>query len=710
MIKKKNPNPYFENILWILFAIIAGFISEGYCMVVGRDVGLGELVKNVFSYINIWRLIFFEVMYLVALATVYISNRKGFKLLDFIYNKRYFIALVILVLCMIFQISGSSIGCWEDVLGYNTDRGILAGTSRAIRSDEWAVFTPMALGQVNNGFEYKNDNLRGGYPTDMFIIYGQPVKDISMIFRITQIGYLLFGAGAGLSFYWCFRFIALFMASFEFLMLITNKNKRLSFIGAIIILFSPTIQWWYSTNALIEMIVSSEIGLVLFDKYFKEENFKLRTLYMAIIFVCIGTFILTFYPAWMVPIAYIFLPTLIWIIIENRKNIKITKQDVISFIIILLVFAGLMLRIFYKSWDTIITTLNTAYPGKRVILERGSPSVYVGFLMNSLFTIVTSFDNPCDMAVMMDFWPVALILLGIYVLKEKKSDIFVTLSLIAVLILNGYYLLCAPEWIAKISLLSKSWYGRIYQVSGLLNIFILFRILSNTEFKFKKVWAIIISGIVSILCVLVAKYYYPEKITLIIASALLLVFTFMFYIILRYTENKKMFTWGILIFMLVTGGLVNPVRSGINLVYEDPLLNAIEQINNEDEGLWALIEIGLPEINLPNVAKAKTLNSTSVYPNLELWKKIDENNQYEEIYNRYAHIFITLIPNNEETSFELLAPDVIRVFIRYEDIQKLGVNYLVRGAKLPELEETDEINLQEKYKDENYVIYKVIYN
>ena len=708
-MKKKTPNPYLENILWTIFVIVAGFVSEVYCMVAGRDVGLGELARNFFSYIKIGRLIFFEIIYIGALLTVYITNRKGFKLLDFIYRKRYWIAAIVLIICTVFQISGSSIGCWEKVLGYNTDRGILAGTSRSIRSDEWAVFTPMALGQTVNGFKYMNNNLRGGYPTDMFIIYGQPVKDISMIFRVTQIGYLLFGAGAGLAFYWCFRFIALFMASFEFLMLITKKNKRLSLVGAIVILLSPTIQWWYSTNCLIEMIISAEIALVLFDKFFKEENYKLRILYIAIIFICIGTYALTFYPAWMVPVAYIFLPFLIWIILENRKNIKFTKSDIISFVVIALIFAGLMGRILSKSWDTIITTLNTAYPGKRVLLEKGSPVAYVGFIVNSLLTIVTSFDNPCDMSVMMDFWPIALILLAIYVLKEKKKDILVTLSLIFVLILNAYYLFSAPEWLAKISLLSRSWYGRIYQVFGLLNIFILFRILSNTEFKFKKIWAIIISVLVSGICVLGAKYYYSAKISLVMAGTLFAVFTLVFYSILRYTENRKMFTWVIVIFMLVIGGLVNPVRSGINLVKDDPLLNAIEKINSEEEGLWSLIEIGLPEINLPNVAGARTLNSTSVYPNLELWKKIDKENKYEDIYNRYAHIFITLVPNEEETKFELLAPDVIRIFIRYDDLKVLGVNYLVRGAKLPKMEKTNQINLEEKYKDENYIIYKVNY-
>lgn len=609
---------------------------------------------------------------------------------------------------MLFKISGSSIGAWENVLGYNTDKGLLAGISRPIRSDEWAVSTPMALAQEVNNYQYTNNNLRGGAESDMFIVYGQPVRDISIIFRIFHIGYILFGSGIGLSFYWCARFLALFLASFEFLMLITNKNKRLSFVGAIMILFSPTIQWWYATNSLIEMIVSAEVGILLLDKYFKESNFKVRTIYMGIMAICVGTFILTFYPAWMVPIAYIFLPFLIWVIIENRKNIKFTKGDIIAFLIIAVIFAGIMVRIFVKSWDTIMATLNTVYPGKRVVLEKGSPKVYINFMINSLLTILTSVDNPCDMSVMMDFWPIALVLLVVYVFKEKKKDILVTMSLISVLILNAYYLFAAPEWLAKISLLSRSWYGRIYQVFGLLNIFILFRILSTMEYKFKNRVAIIISIIISTICTVIANHYYQTIITIPIAVVLIIVFTFVFYTVLMFNQKKKMFMATIIVFMLVIGSLVNPVRSGINLVEDIPLLNAIEDVNKKEEGMWALIEIGLPEINLPMIVGAQTLNSTSVYPNLELWNKIDEDKKYEDIYNRYAHIFITLVDNEQETEFELLAPDVIRIFMTYEDLKELGVKYIVRGAKFEPYDVNNEkFLLEEKYKDDNYVIYKV---
>jgi hypothetical protein len=173
-------------------------------------------------------------------------------------------------------------------------------------------------------------------------------------------------------------------------------------------------------------------------------------------------------------------------------------------------------------------------------------------------------------------------------------------------------------------------------------------------------------------------------------------------------QKKKLFLSVITIFMLVIGGLVNPVRSGISAVKDNTLLTQIQEINDQKEGLWALIEIGLPEINMPMIVGAKTLNSTSVYPNIDLWSKIDKEGKYEDVYNRYAHIFITLVPNTEETEFELLAPDVIRIFITYNDLKSLGVNYIVRGAKFEPYDVTnEEFELEELYQDENYIIYEI---
>ena len=73
--------------------------------------------------------------------------------------------------------------------------------------------------------------------------------------------------------------IALFLATFEFAMLITNKNKKLSLIVTMLITFSPLVHWWFAVNNLVEMIVFAEIAIVLIDKYLLESNFKKRIFY-----------------------------------------------------------------------------------------------------------------------------------------------------------------------------------------------------------------------------------------------------------------------------------------------------------------------------------------------------------------------------------------------------------------------------------------------
>ena len=52
-MNKKSPNPHKENILWIIATIIAGVITEGYCIVVGRTVPLRRTCKK---YIFIYKL------------------------------------------------------------------------------------------------------------------------------------------------------------------------------------------------------------------------------------------------------------------------------------------------------------------------------------------------------------------------------------------------------------------------------------------------------------------------------------------------------------------------------------------------------------------------------------------------------------------------------------------------------------------------------
>ena len=98
-----------------------------------------------------------------------------------------------------------------------------------------------------------------------------------------------------------------------------------------------------------------------------------------------------------------------------------------------------------------------------------------------------------------------------------------------------------------------------------------------------------------------------------------------------------------------------------------------------------------------------TINSTNTYPNLELWRKLDPAGNYEDIYNRYAHVSVEF--TEEDTSFELLYTDSILLKLSYKDFRKTGVKYIVSLEELAS--DQEETELEEIYNEYGTYIYQV---
>ena len=102
------------------------------------------------------------------------------------------------------------------------------------------------------------------------------------------------------------------------------------------------------------------------------------------------------------------------------------------------------------------------------------------------------------------------------------------------------------------------------------------------------------------------------------------------------------------------------------------------------------------------------MNSVNTYPDLEKWEKLDVNNQYSDIYNRYAHIIID-IQNTNDTSFELLFPDRFTVHINVNDLEKLNITYIATDHNLEKFTNNN-ISFREIYRINNYKIYNISYS
>ena len=632
--------------------------------------------------------------------------KKAGIVLDKIYKYRFVLAFIIIVVLVLLDLNGSSIGLWNTFLGKDGNKDVILGKSRGIRSDEYIVNTMMAFSQYENNFGFTSNLLRGSDSTNMFIVYGQPVKDIAILFRIFLLGYLVFSPSRGLSFFWWSRMIALFLATFEFMMLITKKNKKVSFIATMLITFSPTIHWWFAVNYLVEMIVFAETAIVLLDKYLKENLYWKRLIYSLIIMLCAGNYAMSLYPAWLIPITYVFLPSLVWVFYENRKNIKFTKKDIITTVFELLFLVGMIARIFIKSKADISIVTNTVYPGKRV---NNGGGYFLDLFINHgnlLFPYFKVFYNTCNPATVIDFGLVTIIIV-IYALYKLKIKDFLLYFMCAISIFLGIYSIIGfPTILAKITFLSYTTSKRVKSIIGIINVFILSRtIILLKENCFSKRISILISVLFSVITGCVIGFVYHEQIDLRSVIWLSIFVSIIYFLILQWKDKRleKLLIIAISFFSIVSVIIVNPLRVGTP-VFESELGQKVKQINEEEPGMWMTQDMS-GQFLIP--FGVQTLNSIHTYPNLELWNKIDRDNKFEEVYNRFAHVNIE-ITDDSQVNFELIQNDVFKVYANIDALNSIGLKYICTKNDFKDTKNTEKNQLEKIGEAEGFNIYKIV--
>ena len=590
---------------------------------------------------------------------------------NILYKYRWAWGGLVITVCVILKVHGSSIG----ILFSTHDNSLLWGTHRAIRSDEYAIFTEMALSQAKTGFQWFSDTW-GYTPSDMFIVYGQPVHNLVTLYRPFSVGYIFLGAERGLSFYWCSRIIVCFLASFEFGRLFTHDKKKLSVSYALIVTFSPIVQWWFSINELVEMIIFGQLAVVfLYQFIISRKTIKKIVIVLGLI-LCAGGYVLALYPAWMVPLFYVFLAAAIAVIIENRKNIVINKQDVIIFVGGVLIFVASFLYIYMQSKTTLSAVMNTVYPGSRRI-NGGNPEFAYSLLRGWTGNIwsFTDIGNPCEAVTFFDIFPLGIILSGIIFFRKKRADVWLITLNISNLIMILYSCIGFPSLLANITLLSFSTPKRAIVAIGFINLVILVRALSMSELD---KWSVFGSFAFALIVGVLSFFGLPTeseistnmKIIIVGLSALVVIG-----IMTCNSERRGVNLLVVAIFVSVLGVAINPISSGLSSIYQNPLLRQIELINTESEGMWAVI--GSNQFNnCPTIMGAKTINAVQTYPDRDLFEKLGVIEQ-EEIWNRYAYLTIEISTEGETYLMETESADAIKIHTTIDDLRRVGVKYLL---------------------------------
>lgn len=649
--------------------------------------------------------------------------KQGFEL---IYKYRFVLSFLLLIMLVSFKISGSSMGCWKLFLG-DGESGIRLGEPRVWRSDEWGTLTPLCFRQQYNtlGAYNRYSQTLGSILTDNMLVYGQPSWDILTLFRPFYWGYLFWGSERGLSWFWCSRLIVLFLSWFELGMLITDGQKKLSVMLSVCVSFAPFLQWWFAINGLVEMLIYGAC-FVLGSNYLVSRAFNPRKIAVAVgMAVCAVGYVLTFYPTWMVPVAWGFVPLFLWVVIWKFDRKVLRRVDVVPWLLIFVITAAGLTVLAVTSWDVIKAELNSVYPGNAPSSSGGTGlwwmmkypiSLVSRFSMNEL--IVENSSIIC-------FAPAGFILALWVIIKEKKKDPLLILLLGINLFLAWYYCVGIPKWLAKMLLLSFVNSNRGPQVLGFLRLTLFVRAVALKE-KAPKRWlaalaAVISSAVPMRLALGFTKYepgglryeYFDTAEKILVVWAILAV---VFYLLYRARKSKyTMAVLGVCTVVLASSIWINPVAKGVPEITKSETMQQIRDLVKEDpQAIWLVVDMAYPATNIPAMAGADCLNTTQTYPQKTRWETLDQEGEYEDIYNRYCHIRASL---GSKTMLELVSTDYIEVTLSPEELKKLNIRYIVStndfdekiAARTTNIFTDSGIEFQKYYEGAQLSIFRCVY-
>ena len=641
------------------------------------------------------------------------------------------IGLAAVAVLTLAQVSGSSIGKWANILGYESGQGLLFGTPRDIRADEWVVSTPYALSQSVTGFGTTNPVARG-VGTDVTMVYGQPAWAVSTLFRPFLWGYLLLGAARGLAFFWSARLVALFLVTFETCLLVTQTgagmgneggvgggdgqgDEYLALAGAALITFAPIVQWWFAVNGTADLFIFGQ-GLVLaLRRLLRTRTRASRWGWSLLLAWFCGCYLLVLYPAWQVPLFYVFASMGLWEVFRYRREtprserLAAAKKTALPLAASLCLAATLVGLALYFSRETITAVVQTAYPGKRDETGGGLLSL-IGLESAQLSTplyLSAYMPNVCEAARFVSLFPLGPALAVAVLVRRRDRGLAFLLA--PYLLLLAYGVFGLPHAIARVLLLSNVQTGRLPMALGYLEVVMLLRVLAVRGGSGpKRGPAIGLSAAFALLCALAARHAMPLAMPKLILLMTLAFSWLAGYLVLAGNAGATDATAdhagkhaaeraddaeaaragfsssrGLAVaatFVMLIGLCANPVQMGLGGLETSDFVRAVGQVRSEDpDALWmsddgicgqALIMEGI-----------RSYAGTHTYPALDLWRSLDPTGESDVAYNRYARVQFE--PSDTgETYFEYPGADYIICHISADGLRTLHPTYWISSEDL----------------------------
>lgn len=614
---------------------------------------------------------------------------------NFAIKRVIIVATIVFILAVMFGINISNFAMFENAIPNNAEcvKMITIGEPRAIRSDEWLV-------GVSNYLYDTNSQQSELSITDFVAKYITP----------TNWGKLFLPTSMSFAFYSWIMYYILFIALLMFFRIFNPSNWKIVLAMTLITLASPGIGWWNS-QLTIALFFSA---IVLFYYFFEVKAIWKKVLICIGLVICLGSFIVNAYPAWMIPLAYLAVLVLLSVYIQRGK-INIRKSDWIYIVTTLLTIIVVAVCYYISSRDFIEAVSDTVYPGNRLSFGGDLSFDYIGhYLMLLVMPIkdIAGFSNNSEATAFWSFFPLPW-LVFICRFDELKKKAIIWALLFFDLACFIYAFIGFPKWIATASFWIYTTPARVAYIGSFTLALVLLleivyikpigdwknfkRIMLSWKMAFLNIFMIGFLISIFVFCHEIVDYMSPCLFLLMSAGVI-------FFSNVVYVGARKFAIVILLVLTLISGVTVNPINVGMDVMTETPLAKRIVELNEKDKGNW----ITTNEIVLSKYVKSQgveCLNALSYPPRMDLFEPIDRNNEYNDIYNRYAHVVVAL--TDKKSSFELVTEDAIIIYLNIQDLRYWDVKYVVSQQDLTQF--TDIVNIKKVYEDlDGFDIYKVM--
>lgn len=580
--------------------------------------------------------------------------------------------VILAALFVSLKLHQSSIGMWNETQEpIGTLIPIKIGEPKGIRSDEWMVQTPWMLNQAHRGFKKQNTNIGG---IDSAFVASTPTLTWTIVLQPKFWGFFFFDIERGFSWFWAFKLFGLIISFFLLFLLLTKGSLLTSVTGTIWIFGTSFTQWWFSSNTP-EILTGFALGVVGAIYLMQAQKKGAIIFGGCLVVLSASNLLLTLYPAFIVPLAYLASVIILGAFLQERKNpflSRHTRFRVKAGAICLIAILGICYTWYVSASETIELIRQTVYPGQRFNTGGGLPFERVWYGFYEAFRISENDvplmpSNASEAGGFFLLFPILFFLISPqnFVLKENLTVLLLLLfctftltwistplpDLLREIIASGGWRLTTPKRatialgvgsiiaaviyvskdekaISKSNASSKSHHQIIITTTTILMIAILGLWLREIDPKFFNTQRIIIGLTASSL--LSVSIIYRHKLLLFISCITISIPTI----------------------------TVNPLTSGLSSITYHPLLSAAYLHSSTNKGRWAVIGNG--GFTLAQGLKSRGLdvfNGSSYAPNMQWINLLDPNHESKEVWNRYAHITLTSDPTVDKPAFELISTD-----------------------------------------------------